>query len=112
LSVERYLIRISGPGTSDIRNTMIPGVKPAFIARISKESKYVAGFGEHEQDVFRILLICFAVRPKANHEEMIVGEVSFIRSKGIMEAKIIEGKAKESDDRVLRHMEHTIRRLI
>jgi hypothetical protein len=53
---------------------MVPGVKSAFIARISIESKHVAGFGEH---VFRILLICFAVQPKANHGEMIVGGVSF-----------------------------------
>jgi hypothetical protein len=56
---------------------MIPGVKPAFIARVSEESKYMADFeGEHEQDMFRILLICFAVWPKAKHGEMIVGKVS------------------------------------
>jgi hypothetical protein len=57
---------------------MIPCVKPAFVAGISIESKHVADFeGEHEQDMFRILLICFAVRPKENHQEMIVREVSF-----------------------------------
>jgi hypothetical protein len=37
---------------------MIPSVKPAFIARVSEESKYVADFEEeHEQDMFKILLI-------------------------------------------------------
>jgi hypothetical protein len=36
---------------------MIPSVKPAFVACLFIESEYVADFeGEHEQDMFRILL--------------------------------------------------------
>jgi hypothetical protein len=37
---------------------MIPGVKPGFVACLFIESKYVADVeGEHEQDMFKILLI-------------------------------------------------------
>jgi hypothetical protein len=37
---------------------MIPGVKPAFVACLFIEYKYVADFEEeHEQDMFNILLI-------------------------------------------------------